>query len=214
MRPRPHDMANYLTFDKVSPRYKAFLMELQDITIPKSPHKAMTISQWKEAMDEEMRALLLNNTWEIVNLPKGKKSVGCRSVFTLNTKLMELLIDIAILVARGYTQTYDIDYQETFAPVAKLNEIQIIVSLAVNLDSALLHYDIKNAFLNGDLKEEIYMDIPLGYENVDSTGKVCKLKKALYGLKQSPRTWFGRFTQTMKTLGYNLCNVEHKLFMK
>ena len=84
-------------------------------------------------------------------------------------------------MVRGYTQTYDIDYQETFASIAKLNTIQILVSLAVNLDWPLLQYDIKNAFLNGDLKEEIYTDIPPGYENVDSTGKVCKLKKALYG---------------------------------
>ena len=76
MKPRPHDMANYLTFDKVSPRYKAFLMELQDITIPRSPHEAMKISQWKEAMDEEMCALLQNDTWELVNLSRGTKSVG------------------------------------------------------------------------------------------------------------------------------------------
>ena len=106
------------------------------------------------------------------------------------------------------------DYQETFALVAKLNTIRIMISLAINLDWPLLQYDIKNAFLNGNLKEEIYMDIPPGYDNPTFTGKVCRLKKALYGLKQSPRAWFGRFNQTIKSLGYRQCNGENTLFSK
>ena len=120
----------------------------------------------------------------------------------------------ACLVARGYTQTYGIDYQETFAPVEKMNTIRILISLTVNLDWPLNQYDIKNAFLHGDLKEEIYMECPPGYEGVGNKGKVCKLQKALYGLKQSPRAWFGRFFQAMKTLGYHQCNGEHTLFFK
>ena len=89
----------------------------------------------------------------------------------------------ARLVARRYTQTYGIDYLETFAPVAKLNTIRILISLAVNFDWPLRQYDIKNAFLHGDLKEDIYMNIPPGYEDNKMKGKVCKLKKSLYGLK-------------------------------
>ena len=135
-------------------------------------------------MDDEMRALIQNDTWEIVNLPKEKKLVGCRWIFTLKYNTDGTLDrHKARLVARGYTQAYGIDYQETFAHVAKLNTIRIMISLAINLDWPLLQYDIKNAFLNGDLKEEIYMDIPPGYDNPTSIGKVCRLKKALYGLK-------------------------------
>ena len=85
----------------------------------------------------------------------------------------------ARLVAKGYTQSYEIDYTDTFAPVAKLNTVRILISLAVNLDWELYQYDIKNAFLNGKLEVEMYMQIPPGYENLTNKGKVCRLKRAL-----------------------------------
>ena len=93
----------------------------------------------------------------------------------------------ARLVAKGFTQSYGVDYQETFALVAKLNTIRVLISLAVNLDWSLQQLDIKNAFLNGDLQEEVYMEISPGLETKATTHKVCKLRKSLYGLKQSPR---------------------------
>jgi hypothetical protein len=93
---------------------------------------------------------------------------------------------IARLVAKGFTQTYGIDYLETFAPVTKLNSVRVLLSLAANRDWPLQQLDIKIAFLNGDLEEEVYMDAPLGFGEKFGT-KVCKLKKSLYGLKQSPR---------------------------
>ena len=152
---------------------------------------------------------------EVVDLPRDKKTVGCRWVYSLKCKSDGSLDRyIARLVARRYTQTYDIDHQETFAPVARINTIRILISLAVNLDWPLYQYDIKNAFLHGDLNEEIYMNIPPGYEGKMNKGKVCKLKRALYGLKQSPYAWFGRCTQVMKELGYKPCNGEHILFFK
>ena len=96
------------------------------------------------------------------------------------------------MVAKGYTQTYGVDYQETFAPVAKVNTVRILLSLVAHYNWQLLQYDVKNAFLHGDLDEEIYTSIPPGFEG-NACNKVCKLKKALYGLKQSPRAWFERF---------------------
>ena len=215
VKDRPYNLANYLNFQKVSPSYKAFLLNIQDIPIPKTPQEAMKNNQWKGAMDEEMRALLQNDTWDIVDLPKGKRPVSCRWIYTLKCKSDGSLDRYkARLVARGYTQTFGIDYQETFAPVARINTIRILISLAVNLDWPLNQSDIKNAFLHGDLKEEIYMAVPPGYEGSMHRDKVCKLKKALYGLKQSPRAWFGRFTQAMRVLGYQQCNGEHTLFYK
>ena len=98
--------------------------------------------------------------------------------------------------------------------VAKLNTVRISISLAVNLDWELNQYDIKNAFLNGELEEEIYMQIPPGYENNMNKNKVHRLKRALYGLKQSTRAWFGKFTKIMKLLEYRQCNGDHTLFFR
>ncbi|XP_024199234.1 uncharacterized protein LOC112202450 [Rosa chinensis] len=130
------------------------------------------------------------------------------------TKLFPLRFK-ARLVAKGYTQRYGIDYEETFAPVAKINTVRILISLAANKDWPLHQFDVKNAFLNGNLEEEVYMDVPPGVRNYPSdVGKVCKLKKSLYGLKQSPRAWFGRFSKSMKAFGYRQSNSDHTLFIK
>ena len=94
-------------------------------------------------------------------------------------------------MAKGYTQTYGVDYQETFSIVAKLNTVIVFLSLAANLDWPLHQLDVKNVFLHGDLEEEVYMDIPPSYTTTSKTEVVCKLQRALYGLKQSPQAWFG-----------------------
>ena len=120
----------------------------------------------------------------------------------------------ARLVAKGYTQTYGVDFQETFSPVAKLNSVRVLLSLAANFDWPLHQFDVKNAFLHGDLEEEIYMELPPGYNHIGSENKVCKLEKALYGLKQSPRAWFGRFCKAMKNYGYNEGDSDHTMFFK
>ena len=147
--------------------------------------------------------------------PKGKELVHCRCVFTIKYKADGSVERFkARLVAKGYTQTYGVDYQETFAPVAKMNTVRILVSLAAHFDWPLLQYDVKNAFLHGDLDEEIYMSIPPGFEGNKTSDKVCKLKKALYGLKQSPRAWFSRFAKVMRDSGYRQSQGDHTLFFK
>lgn len=118
----------------------------------------------------------------------------------------------ARLVAKGFTQTYSIDYLETFALVAKLNSVRVLLSPTVNLDWSLQQLDVKNAFLNGDLEEEVYMDAPPGFGEKLGT-KVCKLKKSLYGLKQSPRAWFDKFTQFIKSQGYSQGQGDHMMFL-
>ena len=118
-------------------------------------------------------------------------------------------------MAKGYSQTYGIDYTETFAPVAKINTVRVLLSLAANLDWPLQQFDVKNAFLHGELSEEVYMELPPGCMVPEKhKQKVCRLKKALYGLKQSPRAWFGRFTKSMKLFGYRQSNSDHTLFLK
>ncbi|CAL2241680.1 unnamed protein product [Prunus armeniaca] len=118
---------------------------------------------WTNAINVEMDALNKNKTWDLVPLPQGKKAVGCRWVFTLKYKA-DGSIDRykARLVAKEYTQTYEVDYLETFAPMTKLNIVRVLLSLAANHNWPLLQFDVKNAFLHGDLQEEIYMDLPPG----------------------------------------------------
>jgi Reverse transcriptase (RNA-dependent DNA polymerase) len=96
------------------------------------------------------------------------------------------------LVAKGYTQTYGIDYHETFAPVAKMNTVRILLSIAVNNGWNLNQMDVKNAFLQGTLEEEVYMTLPPGHKKKNMSNIVCRLKKSIYGLKQTPRAWYDK----------------------
>ncbi|KAH9697911.1 retrovirus-related pol polyprotein from transposon RE1 [Citrus sinensis] len=167
---------------------------INSIPIPKTIKEALDHPDWKLAVLEEMNALKKNGTWEIVDLPKEKKTVGCKWVFTLKCNADGSVERYkARLVAKGFTQTYGIDYQETFAPVAKINSIRVLISLAVHSDWNLYQLDVKNTFLNGELEEEVFMDLPPGFEGNHGSSKVCKLHKSLYGLKQSPRAWFECF---------------------
>ena len=119
------------------------------------------------------------------------------------------------MVAKGYTQTYGIDYTETFTPIAKINTVRVLLSLAANLDWPLQQFDVKNVFLHGELSEEVYMDLPPRcMVSEKQCQKVCKLKKSLYELKQSPRAWFGRFTKLIRVFGYHQSNSYHTLFLK
>ncbi|WKA05478.1 hypothetical protein VitviT2T_023442 [Vitis vinifera] len=171
---------------------------------------------WKAVMNEEMKSLQKNETWELVECPPGRKPVGCRWIYTVKYKADGSIERFkARLVAKGYTQTYGIDYTETFALVAKINTVRVLLSLVANLDWPLQQFDVKNAFLHGELSEEVYMDLPQGcMVSEKQCPKVCKLKKSLYGLKQSPRAWFGRFIKSMRAFGYRQSNSDHTLFLK
>ena len=159
-------------------------------------------------------ALEKDKIWEIVERPKGKNIVDCKWIFILKYKANWSLERYKTrLVSKWYTQTYGVDYHETFAPIAKINTVRILLSLAAHYNWQLLQYDVKNAFLHGDLDEEIYMNIPPGFEG-NMGNKVCKLKKTLYKLKQSPRAWFGRFAKVMTDFGYKQNQGDHTLFIK
>ena len=133
----------------------AFVNQLSVVSIPNNVQEALKDPRWREAMNEEMKALQKNSMWEVVDLPVGKIPVGCRWVFTIKYKVDGTIERCkARLVTKGYTQTYEIDYMETFAPVAKINTILILLSLAVNLDWPLHQFDVKNAFLHGIYKKK------------------------------------------------------------
>ena len=209
-----HPIQRYVAYGKLSPSYKAFVTNLDSVKVPEYIQEALMRPKWKKVVEEEVRALENNNTWVLTTLPLGKNQVGCKWIFTIKYKADRNVERFkARLVAKGFTQSYRIDYQETFTLVAKLNTVRVLLSLAVNRDWPLYQLDVKNAFLNGDLEEEVYMIIPPGLENRSNRNLVCKLK-SLYGLKLSTRAWFDRFASTLIANGYLQCQADRTLFVK
>lgn len=153
-----HSIAKYLSYDKLSNCHREFTSKISNLFVPRTIKEALDDPNWKSAIMEEMNALEKNGTWKLVNLPKDKKTVGCKWVFIVKRKADGSVERYkARLVAKGFTQTLGIDYQETFAPVAKMNSIQVLLSLAVNYSWPLhLHQlDVKKALLNRNLEESI-----------------------------------------------------------
>ncbi|KAM2166441.1 hypothetical protein FF1_038586 [Malus domestica] len=146
-------ISNHVSIHRLSTSCEAFVNQLSTVSIPCNVEDAMKDPRWTRAMNEEMEALQKNSTWELTNLPKGKKSNGCRWIYTVKFNADGTIERYkARLVAKGYTQTYGIDYRETFAPVAKISTIRVLLSLAANLDWPLQQFDVKNAFLHRDLE--------------------------------------------------------------
>eukprot|EP00253_Pinus_taeda_P035284 PITA_35284 len=142
-------------------------------------------------MEEEMNSLLENKTWELVNLPKGRKALQNKWVYEIKHEGDEKKERYKVrLVVKGFAQKEDIDFTEILSPVVKMSSIRVILGLVVALDLECEQLDVKTAFLHGELEEEIYMEQPEGFIEKGKEGLVCRLKKSLYGLKQAPRQWF------------------------
>ncbi|KAE8660144.1 hypothetical protein F3Y22_tig00116958pilonHSYRG00159 [Hibiscus syriacus] len=116
--------------------------------------------------------------------------------------------------SRGFSQQYGLDYDETFSPVVKLTTVRVLLALAANKDWNLWQMDVKNAFLHGELDQEIYMTQPMGFQSQDHPEYVCKLRKTLYGLKQAPRAWYGKITEFLQKSGYSVTPADSSLFVK
>ena len=172
-------------------------------------------SKWEQAMNEEYESLIANGTWELAALPKGRTTVGCKWVFrTKKDANGEVVRHKARLVAKGYSQVEGVDFNETFAPVAKFSTIRCILALGAAMDLEMHQMDVKTAFLNGDLEEDIYMDQPQGFVQEGQEELVCKLKKSLYGLRQSPRAWYEKIHQFFVDQGFKRSHADHSLYLK
>ena len=144
-------------------------------------------------MSEEIAALERTGTWDLVPLPPQVTPITCNWVYKIKTRSDgSLECYKARLVARGFLQEQGRDYDETFAPVAHMTTIRTLLTVVSVRQRFISQLDVKNAFLNGELREEVYMQPPLGYSIPD--GMVCHLRRSLYGLKQAPRAWFERFS--------------------
>lgn len=154
--------------------------------------------KWKKAMEEEMQCIKSNQTWTVVPLPPGRRAVGSKWVFKTKHSQNGEVHHKARLVAQCFTQQYGVDYDEVFAPVASSTTLKMLLTVSGMRNYSLRHYDVKSAFLNGDLKEEIFMKPPPG---VNENNKVYRLKKSLYGLKQSANVWNLKLHETLLSNG-------------
>jgi hypothetical protein len=170
---------------------------------------------WRSAMEEEIHAIQKNDTWELTALPPKKKTIGVKWVYKIK-RTADGDVDRykARLVAKGYKQKYGIDYEEVFAPVARLDTVRLLISLAAHHSWKIYQLDVKSAFLNGVLEEEVYVEQPEGFISQGEEDKVYRLKKALYGLKQAPRAWNARIDDYLQQNGFIKCPYEHSVYMK
>ncbi|CAI7806959.1 unnamed protein product [Closterium sp. NIES-53] len=168
--------------------------------------------KWLVSRDAEYQSLLENGTWDLVVLPEGKKAVQCKWVLRIKTDDKgQVTISKSRLVAKGFMQKENQDFNEIFAPTAKPPTLRVLLADAAVSGKPIIQMDISTAFLNGVLKEDVYMTQPPGYE--DGTGRVCKLKRSIYGLQQAPRCWYQKLAAVLE-MGFRTSSSDESLFLK
>ncbi|CAL8139429.1 unnamed protein product [Prunus armeniaca] len=199
-----------------SPQQQDFIATRRSNHIPSAYKEAVKSSEsveWKKSMDEEMKSLHKNETWKLVQLPKGKKAIGCKWVYMESLEKDNIRFK-ARLIAKSYAHNEGIDYNEVFSHVVKHSSIRILLALVAQFDLELAQIDVKTAFLHGDLEKEIYMSQPEGFKVARKENWVCKLQKSLYGLKQSPRQWYKRFDRFMIGHKYIRSHYDHCVYFR
>ena len=170
---------------------------------------------WLDAMKDEIQSMRHNGVWELVELPEGHRPIGCKWVYkTKRDPKGKIEKFKARLVAKGFTQREGVDYEATFSPVSSKVSFRVIMALVAHFDMELHQMDVKIAFLNGDLNEEVYMMQPKGFEANDSGTLVCRLKKFIYGLKQASRQWYLKFHSVVTSYGFVENKVDQCIYCK
>ncbi|GKE21891.1 retrovirus-related pol polyprotein from transposon TNT 1-94, partial [Tanacetum coccineum] len=170
---------------------------------PKTIKEAMADSAWIEAMQEELHQFDRLQVWELVDKPFGKNVIKLKWLWKNKKDEDQTVIrNKARLVAKGYAQEEGIDFEESFAPVARLEAVRIFVAYAAHKSFPIYQMDVKMTFLNGPLKEEVYVAQPDGFVDPDHPEKVYRLRKALYGLKQAPRAWYDELSNFLMSKGF------------
>ncbi|CAI7856391.1 unnamed protein product [Closterium sp. NIES-54] len=206
---RAGSVAEQCDEDKIAHCYWAAVPE------PKTLAEALSgpdAENWKQSVKEEYDSLLENETWELCELPPGKKAISSKLIFRHKYGPDgELTRYKSRLVAKGFQQTKGKDFDEIFAPVGKGTTLRVSLVVAANRGWRIKQMDITTAFLNGIILEELYMLQPEGLD--DGSGRVCKLKKAIYGLKQAPRAWYHKLEETLLAGGFKKTECDHSLFL-
>ena len=192
--------------------------DIGEVSDPVTFNQAINSDQsqnWEAAMVAELESMKVNDVWTLVQLPKSHKAIGCKWVF--KTKMCadgNIERYKARLVAKGFTQQEGVDFNETFSPVSTKDAFRVIMALVAHYDMELHQMDVKTAFLNGELEEEIYMKQPEGFIEPGTEHMVCRLNKSIYGLKQASRQWYLKFDSVVSEFGFVENQVDECVYMK
>ncbi|GJT18740.1 putative ribonuclease H-like domain-containing protein [Tanacetum coccineum] len=191
--------------------YACFLSQIE----PTSIAKALSDSSWVEAMQEELLQFKLQQVWILIDLPIGKRAIGTKWVFRNKKDERGIVIrNKARLVAQGHRQEEGIDYEEVFAPVARIEAIRLFLAYASFMGFLVYQMDVKSAFLYGTIEEEVYVTQPPGFKDPDHPDKVYKVVKALYGLHQAPRAWYETLANYLLGNRFKRGKIDQTLFIK
>ncbi|KAG7599299.1 Reverse transcriptase RNA-dependent DNA polymerase [Arabidopsis suecica] len=215
----PYPISSVISYDKYTPLFQSYILAYNTETEPKTFAQTMKSEKWTKAADEELQAMELNKTWIVESLPPGKNVVGCKWVFIIKYNPDGSIERYkAKLVAQGFTQQEGIDFLDTFSPVAKLTSVKLMLGLAAAKGWTLTQMDVSNAFLHGELDEEIFMSLPQGYTPPSHIklppNPVCRLLKSLYGLKQASRQWYKIFSSVLLGANFIQSPADNTLFVK
>ncbi|KAJ9561425.1 hypothetical protein OSB04_006585 [Centaurea solstitialis] len=191
------------------------LVNLDEPASYKEAMEGPEAAKWKEAMDSEIQSMHDNQVWILVDQIPNRKTIGRKWIFKKKTDMDGNVQTFkARLVAKGYTQTQGVDYDETFSLVAKIKSIRIMLAIAAFYDYEVWQMDVKTAFLNGKLSEDVYMTQPEGFVDIKHPNRVCKLEKSIYGLKQASRSWNLCFHEKVKAFGFSRSEDESCIYVK
>ncbi|KAK2459095.1 putative mitochondrial protein [Trifolium repens] len=208
-----YPLSKYISYSKLSPSHCLYALSLTVHTEPKSYAEAVKFDCWRKAMQAELLALEKTGTWFLVDKPLHVKPIGCRWVYKVKHHANGTVERYkARLVAKGYNQIEGLDYFDTYSPVAKLTTVRLVIALASIHHWFLHQLDVNNAFLHGDLQEDVYMTPP---PNITAKpNQVCKLVKSIYGLKQASRKWYEKLTSLLLSHNYKQAASDHSMFTK
>lgn len=209
----PYPLVNYVSDVNFSESHKAFLAAITKGGEPKSYEEAVQLKIWRESMKDEIDAFERNKTFSIVDLPPGKEAIGNMCLYKYKYGADGTIKRCkSRLVALGNRQVEGVDFTETFAPVAKMSTIRSLLRVIAGKGWFVHQMDVQNAFLHGELNEEVYMKLPQGFAASDPN-KACRLHKAVYGLKQAPRCWYAKLSDALTEYGFKHSYEDYSLFM-